>query len=124
RKLPTLYKQLSIVQTLINQHNKIVFTDIDAAVRTYNEILVEHLSTMSSSLQQSWHQKLSLVLCPRVRSYLHVNPHMPIGSIMTQTEIAQLATELEKFPDITVIDDITYYELILSPSNQRPGTFA
>ncbi|MCS5710015.1 aminotransferase class I/II-fold pyridoxal phosphate-dependent enzyme [Candidatus Berkiella aquae] len=122
KAIPQLYKQHAKLLTLVTKHNQLVYTELDAATEDFNTMLEQYLA--SRSLKTLWQEKLALPLCPRVRSYFHINPHMPFGSIMTQLEIERLATELEKFPDITVIDDITYYELILPPSKKRPGTFA
>lgn len=91
------------------------FDDIDKATQIFNDAL--------STYDPLWKEKLELPFCPRVRGYFHINPHMPLGTICTQPEINKLAVALEAFPDVTVIDDLTYYDLILSTSI-RPGTFA
>jgi aspartate/methionine/tyrosine aminotransferase len=118
-KIPASEKaQLSAhLRTLIKCLSKSIdhFENIDKATQTFNDAL--------SKYDPLWKEKLELPFCPRVRGYFHINPHMPLGTICTQPEIDKLAVALEAFPDVTVIDDLTYYDLILSTSI-RPGTFA
>lgn len=71
-------------------------------------------------------EKLSrLALRPlrRVRAFLNINPNMPFGKIASQQEINSLANVLAPHSDLNVIDDLTYYDLVLSNAT-LPGTFA
>lgn len=114
-------KEMKLLSTHINTLSKCLsktidnFDAIDKATQIFNDAL--------SQYDPLWKEKLELPFCPRVRGYFHINPHMPLGTICTQPEIDKLAVALEAFPDVTVIDDLTYYDLILS-TNIRPGTFA
>ncbi|MBN9287843.1 MAG: hypothetical protein BGO43_03085 [Gammaproteobacteria bacterium 39-13] len=96
---------------------------LDQAVSVFNQTLNKYLKKIPSEVAPYWQNKLSLSYCPRVRGYFHINPQMPLGTICSQSDIDSLADSLSHFPDITVIDDLTYYDLCLSQKT-RPGTFA
>lgn len=127
KQLKSLFTLLNELKNLTsNSLEKTSFQDLDVAVANYNQTLLISLSSLlSETLAKLWCEKLTLSLCPRVRGYLNINPHMPLGTLCDQSEIDALAKALFLFPDLTVIDDLTYYDLVL-PSKKRvqPGTFA
>lgn len=121
-----LIKELTAIKAFISKRMPLAsFAEIDSLTEHYNRHLSDSLQEMVKPSDHAlWQEKLKLPLCPRVRGYFNINPHMPEGSVMIQEEIEALADKLAPFPDIAVIDDITYYELVLPPSKKQPGTFA
>lgn len=98
-------------------------TKIDQATNSFNQALNSCLENIPSSDASLWQRKLMLPFCPRVRGYFHINPQMPLGIICNQKEINKIAETLNHFPDVTVIDDLTYYDLCFD-NKVKPGTFA
>lgn len=66
-------------------------------------------------------ESLMLAPCPRVRGYFNINPHTPLGTVLTQDEVDALAVICQK-EALTVIDDLTHWHVRLS--DQKPGSFA
>ncbi len=122
----TLIKELKAIHAYFTKETPFAsFVEADALIQHYNLSLLNELkSIIKESDIPLWEEKLKLPLCQRVRGYFHINPHMPTGSVMVQTEIDALADKLAQIPDVTVIDDLTYNELVLPPSKKQPGTFA
>ncbi|MGD9591485.1 MAG: aminotransferase class I/II-fold pyridoxal phosphate-dependent enzyme [Candidatus Berkiella sp.] len=101
------------------------FSLIDNAQESYNSALKALINDHVANDEVSfWLDKLRLPLCQRVRGYLHMNPHMPIGNICSQSEIDKLAKAMSPFNDLQVIDDLTYYDIVMSDAKTSPGTFA
>lgn len=121
-----LTKKLLMLQQAIKANMKSAqFSLIDPLTNEYNDNLMHSLpKILQGPLLNIWQDKLRLPLCPRVRSYFHVNPHMPMGSVMSQEETEKLALVIAPYSDITVIDDLTYHDLVLPPCKVQPGTFA
>jgi len=93
------------------------FDKLDTLCASYNHWLRENNS-------RAMYDRLNLMPCPRVRGYFHINPHMPFGNVLTQAEINALAKELRVVPGITIVDDLSYHDVILDPCKKTPGTFA
>ena len=101
------------------------FTAIDSAMELYHTALRSLIQKTKNLDEVSmWYETLSLPLCQRVRGYFHMNPHMPMGTICEQKEINKIADAIQPFSDVQVIDDLTYYDLVLPDTKSKPGTFA
>lgn len=122
----SLIKELEVIKDYFTSNMPFAsFAKIDVLISLYNVALLDYFrSNFKASEIAAWEEKFKLPLCQRVRGYFHINPHMPTGSVMDQTEVDELADALAQFQDITVIDDLTYYDLVLPPSKRQPGTFA
>lgn len=115
----------TLKQTIEENPDSEDFSRIDSLTQLYNDTLLTCLPAVANAFQlATWQDKLTLPLCTRVRGYFHINPHMPMGTILNQEETEKLAQAIMPFSDITVIDDITYNELVLPPCKVQPGTFA
>lgn len=89
----------------------------EAALKQLNEDIVSSLSPHLACIKAS----LTLAPCPRVRGFFNINPHTPLGTVLTQEEVDALAVVCQK-EALTVIDDLTHWHVRLS--DQKPGSFA
>ncbi len=120
-----LLKCFNQINALNKAKEPLTFESLDKAVADFNQALLAYLNKKHAPEEATyWHDKLKLPLCPRVRGYFHINPHMPLGTICDQEDVNKLANALKPFSDVTVIDDLTYYDLLTPPSKVTPGTFA
>lgn len=58
-------------------------------------------------------EKLKVPFRNCVRGYLHIDPHNPTGSVMTQPEIDALSEALKTVPKLTIIDDKAHDHIFL-----------
>ncbi len=66
-------------------------------------------------------KSLLLTLCPKVRGFFNINPHTPLGTVLEQDEINELA-KVFVARDVCIIDDLTHRNIRLD--DKEPGTFA
>jgi len=66
-------------------------------------------------------KSLLLTLCPKVRGFFNINPQTPLGTVLEQDEINDIAKVFVK-NDVCIIDDLTHRNVRLD--DKEPGTFA
>ncbi|MBS0285875.1 MAG: pyridoxal phosphate-dependent aminotransferase [Proteobacteria bacterium] len=119
-----ILKLVNEVSTLAKEKNGQNFEALDKATSTLNQALSSLISNhFDGATKQTLQDSLHLPLCARVRGFFNINPHMPLGTICDQTDLNKLAEALIPFNDVVVIDDLTYYDLVMTPGLQV-GTFA
>jgi hypothetical protein len=125
-KLSNLQPALELLKILVGllskSHNSTQdkMTQIDKCVQQYNEILqdLKKKKIISPAIKSRY----KLEVMPRVRAFYHVNPSMPVGKIFTQKMINSIASVLERYNDITLIEDVTHRGIVLD-NTKKTGSF-
>ena len=71
---------------------------------------------------EDFSKKGKLNYIPKIRGFLHINPHNPTGTIYGKKEIEDLAAILKKYPDILILDNMAYYGT--EYGSKKPTLFA
>lgn len=100
------------------------FKKADQLIDQLNDAMGDIKNGIKMEFDLLFRESLYFPYCNRVAAYYHINPHMPYGTVMNQGEIDRLANVLCQYKNLIVIDDLNYYDLVLPPCNELPGTFA
>ncbi|MCS5708397.1 aminotransferase class I/II-fold pyridoxal phosphate-dependent enzyme [Candidatus Berkiella cookevillensis] len=107
----------SLKRTLIEENTQAS----DEVVSQINKFVAANI-TSQKQFSKLFLEQYSLKNCPRVRGFLSINPQTPAGSVLEQNEINKIADAIKDIDDLTIIDDLTHKDIMLS--NKKAGSFS
>lgn len=80
---------------------------------------------VSSTLEEDYKppiERIAAAITPRTRLLIFSSPCNPSGSVLTQSELEELATAVLKWPDLLVISDEIYEHIVFDGQHGSIGT--
>ncbi|MGE4348323.1 MAG: aminotransferase class I/II-fold pyridoxal phosphate-dependent enzyme [Candidatus Berkiella sp.] len=114
-----LTKLFSILKSTLEEEKNTQASD--NIIAQINQLVTENVNNQKQ-ISKSFLQQHLLKNCPRVRGFLNINPQTPAGSVLEQKEIDKIADAVKDIDDLTIIDDLTHKDIMLS--NKKAGSFS